>query len=170
MERKPQRAKRNIVIRACCRRPAWTNRHGQEACLCHLQRQDHHARDFHRSFRVPQSVQNRHQLRWTTSCHHLLLLRASMQVGRGSASSCVRGRQASEQHSWPLLCFNVARGRPSIGSCTFKMEHMALEALRRSSSQEKAPRARKVMKSLHGDQLECCLVSSGDLHKPASCS
>ena len=55
-----------------------------------------------------------------------------------------------------------------IDSCTFEMQYMAPEALRRSSSQEKAPRARKVMKSLHGDQLEYCLVSSGDLHKPTS--
>ena len=62
VEDKPQRAKKNLALRACCRRPAWTNKHRQKTCvLPPFSARIHDARDF----RIPQSVDDRHHhLRW----------------------------------------------------------------------------------------------------------
>lgn len=122
-EHKPQRAKRNLAVRACCRRPAWTNRHGREACflpplsarICDV-----------RNFRIPQSVDNMHpaiELPLPSS-----KLRASLGVGNMSIMRSHSTESAMRLFNLSPLQHSDMFGRPVIDTPSIhKMEPMELE-------------------------------------------
>jgi hypothetical protein len=112
VEDRPQRAKRNLTLRACCRRPAWTKKHRQKVCFLPLfSAKIHDARDF----RTPQIVDDRHHhLRWN-NFHRDICFGEHREST--ALQSCVRSRQRVGQPQSPLLHLDQTNHR-----CLYKMD------------------------------------------------